>query len=150
MVAADEGALTRSAIGVFIAAASSRTRALVACIVVLAVAARLGVLGVALALGRSDAALAAVLGAVAATSFALQRVAQGSARVAAQCDLHRATARTLLDGDVLDVPTADTQRIVFDGNHHAAELLTSILPALVADLVAAGVMAPSMEGGVPL
>lgn len=125
-----------------VATASRRCRALVGVLVVVAVAARLAVLATAVAIARHAIEPAAALAVGAAALFGLQRVIQGSARVAVQCDLHAATARVLLEGDVLEVPTTDTQRLIFEGNHHAAELLAIILPALAADVIASIAMAP--------
>jgi ABC-type bacteriocin/lantibiotic exporter with double-glycine peptidase domain len=110
--------------------------------IVLAVGARLAVIGTALAISVTNVQSGIAMGVAAAILFGAGRLIQGPARIAVECDLHAATARALLDGDVLDVPVADTQRLVFDGNYRSVELLASIVPSLVADGLATALMAP--------
>jgi ABC-type bacteriocin/lantibiotic exporter with double-glycine peptidase domain len=110
--------------------------------VLLSIAARMAVLGTALAIGREDARAGIAAGVAAALLFGVGRLVQGPARVGIECDLHEATVRAILEGDVLDVPAADTQRVVFEGNHRTVELLSSLVPSLVADGVGTLLMTP--------
>ncbi len=87
-----------------------------------------------LADGREPSALA--LGLVASLAYFARRVAAAVARIDVECDLHRASARALLESDVLDVPGADPHVTVFDGVYHGTEWLVSTLPSLAADVVA--------------
>lgn len=132
----------RGLLWIFVEATSKRSRVLVGAVVVLSIAARMAVLGTALAIGREDAQAGIAMGVAAALIFGLGRVIQGPARVAIECDLHMATVRAILDGDVLDVPAADTQRVVFEGNHRSVELLSTLVPSLVADGLGTLLMTP--------
>jgi ABC-type multidrug transport system fused ATPase/permease subunit len=109
----------------------------------------MAVIGTALAISRTNVQAGIALGVAAAILFGAGRLIQGPARVAIECDLHTATARALLDGDVLDVPAGDTQRLVFEGNYRSVELLASVLPSLIADGLATALMAPILAELLP-
>ena len=132
----------RGALWLFVGATSKRSRVLIGAVVVLAIAARMAVLGTALAIGREDARAGIATGVAAAVLFGVGRLIQGPARVAVECDLHMATVSAVLAGDVLDVPAADTQRVVFEGNHRTVDLLSSVVPSLLADGLGTLLMAP--------
>jgi ABC-type bacteriocin/lantibiotic exporter with double-glycine peptidase domain len=119
---------------------------LIGAMIVLAIAARIAVVATALAIGRTDVRSGITIGAVAAILFGVGRMLHGPAKVAIECDLHIATARALLEGDVLDVPEADTQRVAFEGSYRTIDLLASVLPSLVADGTATALMAPVLVG----
>jgi ABC-type bacteriocin/lantibiotic exporter with double-glycine peptidase domain len=132
----------RGSLWLFVGATSNCSRVLIGAVVVLAIAARMAVLGTALAIGREDGQAAIATGVAAALLFGVGRLIQGPARVAVECDLHMATVRAILEGDVLDVAAADTQRVVFEGNHRTVELLSSVVPSLLADGLGTLLMAP--------
>lgn len=121
---------------------SRRTRVLALVAAVLSLGGRLAVVGAALRVMDGDARGAAVLGGAAGALYVLLRVALASARVSAECDLYRAVARALLDGDVLAVPAEDLQRVVFETNQVGRSVLVEAAPALAADAVAAIAIAP--------
>lgn len=125
-----------------LARTSRRTRALVGAAALLGTIGRLGVVATALQIAHGDARSAALLGAGAGAAFVVQRVVAAVLRVHAECDLHRAAALAMLDADVLEVPSDDVQRVVFEGNHVGRTVVSSTLPSLLADTVATLVIAP--------
>lgn len=125
-----------------LACLSRRTRVLIGAGAALGLIGRLGVVATAIQIAHADARGAAVAGAAAGIAFVVQRVVLSSARVLAECDLHRGAARALLDGDVLEVPGEDLQRVVFEANHHGRNLLSATLPRLIADVAGSLIIAP--------
>lgn len=133
-----------------LACTSRRTRVLVASGAALSLVGRLSVVATAGKIAHGDTLDAAVLFAVAGIAFVAQRVVLASARVIAECDLHRAASRALLDADVLEVPDEDLQRVVFEANHHGRSLIAGTLPALAADIGASLIIAPLLASFFPL
>lgn len=125
-----------------LARTSRRTRALVGAAALLGTIGRLGVVATALQIAHADARGAALVGALAGAAFVVQRVVTAVLRVHAECDLHRAAARAMLDADVLEIPSDDVQRLVFEGNHVGRTFVSSTLPALLADTVSTLAIGP--------
>ena len=117
---------------------------------VLGTAGRLALVAAALSVGRGEAAVAAVTGAIAAALFVAQRFALTAARVGAECDLYRAAARALVDTDVLEVPDKDLQRVVFETNHQGRALIATTIPTLLADAVVLFAAVPILFTVLPL
>lgn len=99
--------------------------------------ARATVIVAAVYVALQDAKIAVVVGLVSGVLYGLERAIAAALRVAVECDIHRAIGRSLLEGDVLTIPTADLSRTVYEGAFHAIQLLTSFLPLVVADGVVA-------------
>ena len=135
---------------VLLATTTRRTRGLIVGGAVSGSAGRLALVGAAITVGHGDTTAAGVSGVVAASLFVVQRFFLAAARVAAECDLYRASARALIDGDVLEVPSQDLQRVVFESNHQGRALLAATVPALIADAVVLVVSAPIVFSMVPL
>jgi ABC-type bacteriocin/lantibiotic exporter with double-glycine peptidase domain len=136
-------------LGELFAHASRRTRAAAVIAAVIACAGRLAVVWTALRIADGDARGAAEAGVVTAALFAFSRLVLAPARVSAECDFHRAAARALLEGDVLSVPTRDLERVIFESNHAARGLVVDLTPQLVADVVAAFLIAPVLARAFP-
>ncbi|AKV00810.1 RTX toxin transporter, ATP-binding protein [Labilithrix luteola] len=128
---------------------SSTTRTQIGVAAVVGVAARLAVVGAALRVTQGDALGAGIVGVVGAMAFALQRALLAAARVGSEVDLYSAVSRSLLEGDVLRVPSDDLQRVVFDTNHHARGALAQAVPSLASDVVASLVLVPVIAAAVP-
>lgn len=109
----------------------------------------MGAVGAAFRVAESDLRGATIFGAAAAAAFVIKRALSASARVQTECDVFRASARALLETDVLAVPANDLHRVVFEGNSAARNVLAGILPALVADAVASVVIAPVLASLLP-
>jgi ATP-binding cassette subfamily B protein len=137
-------------IATLLAKTSPRTRLVLGVVVVLAVLARVSVIVAAVSVARSDANAATLSVIVAGGLYALERAALAVARAGVECDLHRMTARALLQGDILEVPAADVSRVVYEGAYHGIQLLTGILPSLVADGVVASGAIPLLAATLPL
>lgn len=103
---------------------------------------RLGIVATAMAIaaGRVELSIALTVGAALITL--LERVAGVLARVSVDCDAHRAAARVLLEGDLLDVSPYDIRRAVDDGIYHTHEIVSSTLPLFAADLMASLLVLP--------
>lgn len=125
-----------------VALASPRARALAAATAALAFIARLAVVATSFAVVGRSASSAAVLAAIAAAAFGAERAAQNAARIVVESDLLRATVRSLLETDLVEVHRGDTQRIIYDGAHHGTDVVAVVLPRLAADSLAAAVLAP--------
>jgi ABC-type bacteriocin/lantibiotic exporter with double-glycine peptidase domain len=125
-----------------LARTSTRARLLLAITVVIAACARLALVAAALAAEDRRVTAGAVLGVGAAALYILERTVGTAGRIAVECDLHRIAARALLDGDVVAVPAEDLSRIVYDGINHGRNLLTTVLPAVVADGLTAAIVLP--------
>ena len=116
---------------------------------VLGTFARLGFLASAVLANDGRYGVATGLGFLSGAILAGQRAVEGRARVAVECDLHRAIAHALVDGDVLAVRGQDPQRAVFEAEHQARTLLTGRLTALVADGIAAVAAVPLLVQTLP-
>lgn len=81
--------------------------------------------------------------------YATTRVLSNGTRVDAQCDLHAAMARALLECDVLTEPTPQPQRALFEPAFNARMLMTETLPELVASSIAAVAVAPLVATTLP-
>ncbi len=132
-----------------LACASRRTRGLLGAGAVLGVVGRLSVVASAFRIVHGDARGATIAGVVAAATWIVQRALTASARVRTECDLYRASARALIETDVLAVPVDDHHRVVFEANHAARHVLVGTLPTLAADVVATVAVAPLLASFFP-
>lgn len=124
------------------ACTSARTKAILGGLVALGILSRLGVVGLALAVARSEVRLATAVGVATAAVTLVQRILSLSARVAVDCDAHRAAARALLDADVLAISPYDVRRAIDEGIWHAQEVVAQAVPAVVADSIVALLVVP--------
>ena len=131
------------------ATASSRQRATIAACAVLSVAAKLFPVAVALEIVAGRARSAGIVGVVGVVVLALLRSLSSGVRVNAECDLHRAIARALLEGDVLVEPTRQPLRALFEPTFHARMLITDTVPELGANVVAAFAVVPLLVATLP-
>lgn len=95
------------------------------------------VLGVVVALRVAEGDLrgATVFGVIAILAYGAARVVSNGARVNAECDLHRAVARALLESDVLDTSTSPL-RTLYEPMYLGRVLLTDTTPDLAASALA--------------
>jgi len=128
---------------------SPRTRALLAAITMLGLAARLAVIVAAIQVSAGHALNVAVSATGVAAIFALQRALSAWGRVAVERDIYRAVGRALVEADVLDVPSEDPQRVVFDGENVARSVLAGSGPTFVADTLACLLVAPYLATTLP-
>jgi ABC-type bacteriocin/lantibiotic exporter with double-glycine peptidase domain len=140
---------TISALRSLLARTSKRTRALLVGSTIGGTAARFGFLASAVLAGEGSIAAATALAFASGAALAGQRAVEARARVAVECDLHRAIARALVDGDVLAVRGHDAQRAVFEAEHQARALVSGRLTAFVADALACVVAAPLLARVLP-
>lgn len=138
-----------SPIAVLLANVSGRSRGLAGAVAALGLGARLLVFATGVAVVREDARLATALGLASGAAYLALRAASSAARAEVEHDLYRATARALVDGDVLDVPSDDVQRVAWEGSYNARALVAATVPALASDVAASAVVAPIVAGTLP-
>lgn len=124
------------------AVASPRLRVALVATAVLSAASKLLAVVVAIEIAAGDVRGATIAGVIVAVLFAGLRVVGSGARVNAECDLHLALARALLDGDVLVEPTSQPLRSLPEPTFYARALVTDTIPELAASSLAALVVAP--------
>jgi len=90
--------------------------------------------------GAAETAVA--IGVASTLVFTASRVVQSFSRASVQSDVHAMSARAILTGDVVSVPTEDVRRVVLDGTYHSVQLLAQLASALVADVVASLLILP--------
>jgi ABC-type bacteriocin/lantibiotic exporter with double-glycine peptidase domain len=122
--------------------ASTRLRGAVVATAALSATAKLLSVVFAMRVAEGDVRGATIVGVVIGALFAALRVVGSGARVNAECDLHLALARALLDGDVLAEPTSQPLRSLPEPTFYARGLITDTIPELAASAVAAVVVAP--------
>lgn len=128
----------RKALAWVAAQLTSRTRRQVAVVGALDLAARLA--GLATALSVGDSALTTLtLAAVSWGVVVLKRLVAFGVRVQVERDLHVAIARAVLDTTVVEEPPVEPHAAVADGVYASTELFATVVPALVADLLASAV-----------
>lgn len=128
---------------------SAGSRASMAALSALGVAARLGVVATAVAISRGDARLAVIAGPAVAVLYGVQRAVQARLRIRVECELYGAAASALVRSDVLDVPERDPSHVLFGGAGQARVLLVDGLPALLADALTCLVVAPLVVSELP-
>lgn len=131
-----------SPVAILLARVSRRSRVLLAATAAVGVIARLAVWATAVAVEQDRLALTTVVGIATAALWLLQRVLAVAVRSALEIDLHRVTSRALLESDVLGVALDDLHRVVWEGHARARNLVGDVVPALLADAVAAAVLVP--------
>lgn len=87
----------------------------------------------------------AVVGIAGVLFFGAARVVGGTAQVDAQCDLHRALTRAVVEGDVLTSPTSHPLRALYEPTVQARNLVTDTAPELVASVLAAVAVAHTVS-----
>lgn len=92
---------------------------------------------------------AVVFAAASSVAYMAQRALASALRVRIECELHVQAARSLLRGDVLDVPASDLEWTLFDANYAARSALASTLPAFVADGLVAAALVPVVVAMLP-
>ncbi len=85
---------------------------------------------------RGSAASAGGAAALALAALVVRRIAGTQARIEVECDLYRATARALLDADVLEAPHVEPHFAVARGIQVGTSLAADVAPTLAADVVA--------------
>lgn len=106
------------------------------------IGARLAVFVTATSVAAGDLRSTSVVGVLTAGLWFAQRALAAALRPELEIDLHRATARAVLEGDVIATPTDDLHRVIWEGQSRARALVADTLPALTGDLVATCVLAP--------
>lgn len=129
---------------------STRARVLLTCTVIAGLFARLAIVAAAFAIVDEDARDAMLIAVAGSAAFVAQRIASAALRISVECDLYAASARSVLNGDVLTVETVELHQLVPEGIYHAEGLLADHLPALVADVVVCVVVAPILARSLPL
>jgi len=142
-------AAAASPVRVLLAQTSTSTRIAIVLVAVLGFVSRFMLVVTARGISRGDVAQAFGVGAVVAVAMAVLRLVQARARLGAECDVHRAAARALLESDVLEPPARDLQQTVFDGEQQARTLLAVTVPSLVADVAVCLAAAPLLATALP-
>lgn len=125
----------RKALAWVAAQLTSGTRRQVALVGVLDLVARLAGLTTALSVGES-ALTTLTLAAVSWGVVVLKRLVAFGVRVNVERDLHVAITRAVLDTTVVEEPPVEPHAAVADGVYASTELFATVVPALVADVLA--------------
>jgi ABC-type multidrug transport system fused ATPase/permease subunit len=136
------GSATSPSLGALFARTTGRARAWLVAVLVLTTASHLSVVWAAYLVAAERPAHASVVGVAAAVSYALLRAAHALGRITVQREVYSMTARAVLAGDVLRVPTSDVRRIVLDGTLHSVQLVSALVPALIADVAVSIAIVP--------
>lgn len=136
------GSASSPSLGALFARTSGRARAWLVAVLVLTIASHLSVVWTAYLVAAERPTHASAVGVAAAVSYALLRAAHALGRITVQREVYSMTARAVLAGDVLRVPTSDVRRIVLDGTLHSVQLVSALVPALIADVTASLAIVP--------
>lgn len=130
------GSASSPSLGALFARTSGRARAWLVAVLALTIASHLSIVWTAWLVAVGRPIQASVVGVAAAVSYALLRAAHALGKITVQREIYSLTARAVLAGDVLRVPTSDVRRIVLDGTLHSVQLVSALVPALIADVIA--------------
>lgn len=140
---------TLATLATLLSSASTRLRWNVVAGALLSTAAKLLAVLIALRIADGDVRGATIGGVAAVIVLGATRVSSSGARVTAECDLHRATVRALLESDVLVAPTKQPLRALFEPIFYARTLITDTVPELAASALAALVVVPILVTTMP-
>lgn len=117
-------------------ALSGRSRRWVAASALASLAASLFGIATAWTATRGSAAAAGLAAALGLGALVVRRIVGTQARIEVECDLYDATARALLDADVLEAPHVEPHFAVARGIQVGTNLAAEVAPTLAADIVA--------------
>lgn len=136
-------------LGRLYATTSARLRVIIGLTTVVSIGGKVLAVMVAERIAAGDLRGSTITGIAGVVFFATARVLANGTRVDAQCDLHRATARALVECDVLTEPTPQPVWALLEPMGNARALMTDVVPELIACLVAAVAVSPIVAAALP-
>lgn len=129
---------------------TTTTRACAGALLLLVVLTRVFVVLAAFRIDEGTTRTALIFAVGSSVAYMAQRALASALRVRVECELHAQAARSLLRGDVLDVPASDLEWTLFDANYAARSALAATLPAFVADVLVAAALVPVVVAMLPM